>query len=186
MSASWVALAQTVAHAADVDQAVVKAEAERIAVVAKARDVAVAVFAPGGQGGGSGVVISPDGYALSNFHVTKGSGDAMKCGMADGRMYDAVIVGIDPVGDVAVIKLLGRNDFPTAEMADSDQVQVGDWAFAIGNPFLLATDFQPSVSYGIISGVRRYQYPAGTLLEYTDCIQTDASINPGNSGGPLF
>ena len=62
---------------ADVDAAVVKAEADRIAVVAKARDVAVAVFAPGGQGGGSGVVISPDGYALSNFHVTKGSGDAM-------------------------------------------------------------------------------------------------------------
>jgi serine protease Do len=178
---SWANVAR-----ADVDAAVVKAEADRIAVVAKARDVAVAVFAPGGQGGGSGVVISPDGYALSNFHVTKGSGDAMKCGMADGRMYDAVIVGIDPVGDVAVIKLLGRNDFPCAELGDSDQVQVGDWAFAIGNPFLLATDFQPSVSYGIISGVRRYQYPAGTLLEYTDCIQTDASINPGNSGGPLF
>ena len=179
--APWTASAR-----AEVDEAVVKAEADRIAVVAKARDVAVAVFAPGGQGGGSGVVISPDGYALSNFHVTKGAGDAMKCGMADGRMYDAVIVGIDPVGDVAVLKLLGRNDFPCAELADSDQVQVGDWAFAIGNPFLLATDFQPSVSYGIISGVRRYQYPAGTLLEYTDCIQTDASINPGNSGGPLF
>ena len=62
----------------------------------------------------------------------------------------------------------------------------GDWAFAIGNPVLLATDFTPSVSYGIISGVHRYQYPAGTLLEYTDCLQTDASINPGNSGGPLF
>ena len=56
----------------------------------------------------------------------------------------------------------------------------------MGNPFLLATDFQPTVTYGIISGVHRYQYPAGTLLEYTDCLQTDASINPGNSGGPLF
>ena len=56
----------------------------------------------------------------------------------------------------------------------------------MGNPFLLATDFQPTVTYGIVSGVHRYQYPAGTLLEYTDCIQTDASINPGNSGGPLF
>ena len=56
----------------------------------------------------------------------------------------------------------------------------------MGNPFLLATDFQPTVTYGIVSGVHRYQFPAGTLLEYTDCLQTDASINPGNSGGPLF
>jgi serine protease Do len=171
---------------ADVDESVLKAEAERVAVVAKARQAAVAIFAAGGQGGGSGVVISADGYALSNFHVTKGAGDAMKCGMADGRMYDAVIVGIDPVGDVALIKLFGRDDFPFADLGDSDRVRVGDWAFAVGNPFLLATDFQPTVTYGIISGTHRYQYPAGTLLEYSDCLQTDASINPGNSGGPLF
>jgi S1-C subfamily serine protease len=171
---------------ADVDESVLRAEADRMAVIDRAQQAAVAIFAADGQGGGSGVVISPDGYALSNFHVTKGSGDAMKCGMADGRLYDAVIVGIDPVGDVALVKLLGRDDFPHAEMGDSDQVQVGDPAFAVGNPFLLATDFTPSVSYGIISGVHRYQYPAGTLLEYTDCLQTDASINPGNSGGPLF
>ncbi len=65
-------------------------------------------------------------------------------------------------------------------------MRVGDWCFAVGNPFLLATDFTPSVSYGIVSGVHRYQYPSGTLLEYADCIQTDAAINPGNSGGPLF
>ena len=70
----------------------------------------------------------------------------MKCGMADGKLYDAVIVGLDPTGDVALIKLLGRDDFPHAELGDSDQVQVGDWCFAIGNPFLLATDFQPTVS----------------------------------------
>jgi S1-C subfamily serine protease len=132
------------------------------------------------------VVISPDGYALSNFHVTNEAGKAMKCGMADGRLYDAVIVGIDPTGDVALIKLLGRDDFPHAEMADSDQVQVGDGCFAIGNPFLLATDFHPTVSFGVISGVHRYQYPAGTILEYTDCLQADAAINPGNSGGPMF
>ncbi|MGC3969090.1 MAG: trypsin-like peptidase domain-containing protein [Pirellulales bacterium] len=71
-------------------------------------------------------------------------------------------------------------------MADSDQVRVGDWVFASGNPFLLAHDFKPTVSYGIVSGIHRYQYPAGTLLEYADCLQTDAAINPGNSGGPLF
>jgi serine protease Do len=147
---------------------------------------AISVFANAGQGGGSGVVITPDGFALSNFHVTKPAGDYMKCSMADGRLYDAVIVSIDPTGDVALLKLLGRDDFPYATMADSDQVRVGDWCFAVGNPFLLATDFQPTVTFGIVSGVNRYQPPAGTLLEYADCIQTDASINPGNSGGPLF
>lgn len=168
------------------DDKVLGAESERVRVVAKARSAAVAIFANQGQGGGSGVVISPDGYALSNFHVTRGAGIGMKCGMADGKLYDAVLVGLDPVGDVALIQLFGRNDFPYAEMADSDQVRVGDWAFAVGNPFLLATDFQPTVTYGMISGVHRYQYPANTLLEYADCIQTDASINPGNSGGPLF
>ena len=106
--------------------------------------------------------------------------------MNDGVLYDAVIVGIDPTGDVALIKLFGRDDFPAAELGDSDQVRAGDWALVIGNPFLLATDFKPTVSYGLISGVHRYQYPAGTLLEYADCLQTDAAINPGNSGGPLF
>ena len=144
------------------------------------------VFAAGGKGGGSGVLISPEGYALSNFHVVKPAGTAMKCALNDGQLYDAVVVGVDPVGDVALIKMIGRDDFPFAKMADSDKVRLGDWCFAVGNPFLLATDFQPTVTYGIVSGVHRYQYPAGTLLEYADCIQTDASINPGNSGGPLF
>jgi len=172
--------------AADVEQSVLAAESERIAAVKKATPSVLAIFARGGQGGGSGVVISPDGFALTNFHVVKPCGNAMKCGMADGKLYDAVIVGIDPVGDVALIKLFGRDDFPTAEIVDSDTVQVGDWCFAAGNPFLLATDFQPTITYGVVSGTHRYQYPDGTLLEYPDCIQVDASINPGNSGGPLF
>ncbi|HEX5104124.1 MAG TPA: trypsin-like peptidase domain-containing protein [Pirellulaceae bacterium] len=171
---------------AEVPQPVLEAEQARIASIEKAVKTAVAVFAKGGNGGGSGVVISPDGYALTNFHVVQPAGDHMKCAMADGELYDAVIVGIDPTGDVAVIKLLGRDDFPYSIMADSNEVQVGDWCFAVGNPFLLATDFQPTVTYGIVSGTHRYQPPAGTLLEYTDCLQTDASINPGNSGGPLF
>ena len=169
-----------------VDPAVAQAEQARIAAAAKAIPSVLAIFAPGGQGGGSGVVISPDGYALTNFHVARPCGTFMKCGMADGKLYDAVIVGLDPTGDVGMIKLFGRDDFPAAELGDSDEVQVGDWCFAMGNPFLLATDFQPTVSYGVVSGVHRYQYPAGTLLEYTDCLQVDAAINPGNSGGPLF
>ena len=172
--------------AADVDPAVLRAESERIAVMDKARPPVLAIFSPAGGGGGAGVVISPDGYALTNFHVAYPCGSFMKCGMPDGRLYDAVIVGIDPTGDVALVKLFGRDDFPFAEMADSDLAKVGDAVFAMGNPFLLATDFRPTVTYGILSGVHRYQFPAGTLLEYTDCLQTDASINPGNSGGPLF
>lgn len=174
------------ANAADIDQAVLEAQAERAAVIANAQQATIAIFTNNGQGGGSGVVISPDGYALTNYHVTAGAGDGLKCGMSNGGLYDAVVVGIDPVGDVALIQLFGRDDFPAAVLGNSDEVRAGDWVFVIGNPFLLATDFKPTVTYGIVSGIHRYQYPAGTLLEYADCIQTDASINPGNSGGPLF
>jgi len=71
-------------------------------------------------------------------------------------------------------------------MADSLKARVGQWCMVIGNPFLLNTNLKPTVSWGILSGVGRYQYPSGTLLEYADCLQTDASINPGNSGGPLY
>src|SRR5579884_1721872 len=170
----------------DLDTRVLKMEEERIKVIKDVQPSVVAVL----TGGGSGVVISEDGYALTNFHVTSAAhGPVMKCGLPDGKVYDAVLVGLDKVGDVALIKLLPRKEgakFPHARMGDSDKVQAGDWSLALGNPFLLATDFTPTVTFGLISGVHRYQYPAGTLLEYTDCIQIDTSINPGNSGGPLF
>jgi serine protease Do len=172
--------------ASDVADAVLQAEQERVAAIAKAVPTAVSVFVPGGAGGGSGVLISPQGYALTNFHVTSPAGSYMRCGLSDGNIYDAVIVGIDPVGDLALIQLLGRDDFPAAEMADSDQLVAGQWCFVVGNPFLLANNLQPTVTWGMLSGVRRYQYPSGTLLEYADCLQTDASINPGNSGGPIY
>ena len=147
---SWVGWLP-VARALDVPAPIAIAEQQRIDAIGKATKSALAIFTPDGNGGGSGVVISPDGYALSNFHVTSPVGDYLKCGMNDGRLYDAVIVSIDPTGDVALIKLLGRNDFVAAELADSDQLRVGDWCFAVGNPFLLATDFQPSVSFGLVS-----------------------------------
>ena len=167
-------------------QTVVEREAARVETLRRISPSIVCVMDPKGQGGGSGVLISADGYAISNYHVTSGSGTFMKCGLSDGKLYDAVIVGIDPTGDIALIQLQGRTDFTSAVPGDSDQVQVGDEVMALGNPFLLASDFTPTVTYGIVSGVRRYQYPANTFLEYTDCIQIDASINPGNSGGPLF
>src|SRR5712692_3698633 len=175
--------------AQDVNPAVKSAEAQRVAVIEKARPSVAAIFGPGGQGGGSGVLIDKDGYALTNFHVVEGAGPVMQCGLPDGVLYDATLVGLDKVGDVALIKLLPQKkgqDFPFAVLGDSDKVKAGDWCMAMGNPFLLATDFNPTVTFGLVSGVDRYQYPAGTLLEYTDCIQVDASINPGNSGGPLF
>lgn len=161
-------------------------EAARIETIRRITPSVVCVMAATGEGGGSGVLISADGFAISNYHVTSGSGSFMKCGLSDGRVYDGVIVGIDPTGDVALIQLQGRNNFESARPGNSDLVQTGDEVLALGNPFLLASDFTPTVTYGIVSGVRRYQYPAGTFLEYTDCIQIDASINPGNSGGPLF
>ena len=167
-------------------QTVVERESARVETLRRISPSIVCVMDPKGQGGGSGVLISADGYAISNYHVTSGSGTFMKCGLSDGKLYDAVIVGIDPTGDIALIQLQGRTDFTSAVPGDSDQVQVGDEVMALGNPFLLASDFTPTVTYGIVSGVRRYQYPANTFLEYTDCIQIDASINPGNSGGPLF
>ncbi|MFP6669759.1 MAG: trypsin-like peptidase domain-containing protein, partial [Pirellulales bacterium] len=98
---------------AEVAADVLEAEADRVATVKKISSCTIAVFGQGSTGGGSGVVISPDGFALSNFHVVKPSGDAMKCGMDDGKLYDAVVVGIDPTADVAMLKLLGRDDFPT-------------------------------------------------------------------------
>lgn len=178
--------ARLAAEEVQVPPAVVQAEQQRIAAIQRAVPTAVAVFVPGGGGGGSGVLISKDGYALTNFHVSSPAGAYMRCGLSDGNVYDAVIVGIDPVGDLAMIRLLGRDDFPVAELADSDLLQPGEECFVVGNPFLLASNLQPTVTWGIISGVRRYQYPAGTLLEYANCIQTDASINPGNSGGPIY
>lgn len=172
--------------AADIPDSIRTRQQQRIDTIAAIAPSVVCVMPPDGQGGGSGVLISADGYAISNYHVTSGSGNFMKCGLNDGKVYDAVIVGIDPTGDVALIKLLGRDDFPFCTPGNSDLVRMGDDVVALGNPFLLASDFTPTVTYGIVSGVHRYQYPAGTFLEYTDCIQIDASINPGNSGGPLF
>lgn len=175
------------ASAEDVpSESVLRAEQQRVEVMRKVAGSVVAVFGAEGAGGGSGVLISPDGYVLTNFHVVHGAGPFVKCGLNDGVLYDAVQVGIDPTGDVAVVKMLGREDFPTATLGNSDHLTVGDPVFAMGNPFLLATDFHPTVTFGIVSGLHRYQEPAGTILEYTDCIQIDASINPGNSGGPLF
>ncbi len=173
---------------------VAQAEKKRVEVINKVKPSVVAVMARDLRGNltgnGSGVLVDDEGYCLTNWHVTSAArSPLLKCGLPDGIIYDAVLVGLDKVGDVALIKLLPRkpgDKFPFAKMGDSETVKAGDWSLAMGNPFSLATDFTPTVTFGLVSGVHRYQYPSGTLLEYTDCIQIDTSINPGNSGGPLF
>jgi serine protease Do len=135
------------------------------------------------QGQGTGFIIHPDGYALTNHHVVE---NATKIQVRlDGRrdVFNATVIGDDPRTDVALIKLEGnRHDWPAIPLGDSDALQVGDYVVAIGNPFGL----DQSVSMGIVSAKgRRDIAPSGRRGLY-DFIQTDASINPGNSGGPLL
>jgi serine protease Do len=129
------------------------------------------------QGSGSGVIISPDGYILSNNHVVEGSQDVTVT-MADQQTYHAQVVGRDPKTDLAVLKINTKDTLPVAAMGHSTDLKVGDWVMAIGNPFGLGH----TVTAGIVSAKGRV-IGAGP---YDDFIQTDAPINPGNSGGPLF
>jgi len=127
---------------------------------------------------GSGVIVTTDGYILTNNHVVR-SADSLLVRLADGKEYPARTVGRDEETDIAVIKVDAQS-LPAADFADSDSVQVGEWVVAIGSPF----GFSSSVSAGIVSAKGRYSIPG--LQEYQDFIQTDAVINPGNSGGPLI
>jgi serine protease Do len=131
--------------------------------------------APRQHGMGSGVVVTDDGYILTNNHVVDGA-DEVKVSLQDGREFTAKVIGKDPQSDVAVIKIDAKN-LPHLELADSDKVEVGDVVLAIGNPFGIGQ----TVTMGIVSATGR-----GNMgLDYEDFIQTDASINPGNSGGAL-
>ena len=126
---------------------------------------------------GSGVIISNDGYILTNFHVVAKATET-KVRLADGREFDAKLIGTDEKIDIALIKIDAKTELKGAALGDSDALRVGDWVIAIGNPFGLAH----TVTAGIVSAKDR-MIGAGP---YDDFIQTDASINPGNSGGPLF
>ncbi len=130
------------------------------------------------QGAGSGFVIDPRGYILTNNHVVEGAFN-IRVKFDDGRTLEAEVLGTDPLTDIALIKLKSPpNNLPYVKLGDSDAVRVGDWVVAIGNPFGLAS----SVSAGILSAKAR---EIGAT-QYDDFLQTDAAINPGNSGGPLF
>jgi S1-C subfamily serine protease len=131
------------------------------------------------DGAGSGVIISPDGFALTNNHVVRGAG-RIEGVLNDGSVTTAEIVGTDPDTDLALLRLNGRVQ-ASAELGDSGALRVGELAIAIGNPLGL----QASVTAGVISALRRtLRGESGRLIE--DVIQTDAALNPGNSGGALF
>ena len=176
--------------AQDVDDSlrlVQAAEDYRIAVIERVVGSVIAIYGDDREGGGSGVIIDPSGLALTNHHVIQGAGTEGWGGLADGKLYRWSIISTDPGGDIALIQMHGRDDFPYSPLGDSDKVRVGDWAMAMGNPFVLSEDETPTVTLGIVSGVNRYQEGAGSnQLVYGNCIQIDSSINPGNSGGPLF
>lgn len=127
------------------------------------------------QGVGSGVIVTADGYILTNNHVVEGA-EEVKVSLQDGRELDAKVVGTDPKSDVAVIKVDG-GELPALAIGDSDRLEVGDVVLAIGNPFGIGQ----TVTMGIVSATGR----ATMGLDYEDFIQTDAAINPGNSGGAL-
>ncbi|MBM4063597.1 MAG: trypsin-like serine protease [Planctomycetes bacterium] len=224
--------------------AVLADEARRTAVVARCAPAVCSVMAMDQPGGGSGVVIDPAGFVLTNFHVV-GAADPKyelpapppppaaeleawraahpgaaaedekkfvadwqaawrdehqprgvahyknkKVGLPDGQLYEGEVLGIDPGSDLALLRLLPKTPGQTwaaCDLGDSDDLLVGETVFAMGNPFLLATDFTPTVTFGIVSGTHRYQEGQGNrMLVYPDCIQVDAPVNPGNSGGPLF
>lgn len=127
---------------------------------------------------GSGVIISADGYVVTNNHVVQGNVREVTAGLTDKREFKARIVGRDPLTDIAVIKINAQN-LPVVPWGDSSKVKVGQWALAIGSPFAL----NQSVTLGIVSAIGRSDMG---MAGYEDFIQTDAAINPGNSGGGLL
>ncbi len=133
------------------------------------------------RGQGSGFVIEADGLVLTNAHVVERS-NRVTVGFQNGQRLEGKVVGIDPITDLAVVRLVGSGSWPVAPLGNSDGLQVGDWAIAVGNPFGL----DHTVTLGIISSLNRNAAKLGITDKRLDLIQTDAAINPGNSGGPLL
>jgi serine protease Do len=133
---------------------------------------------------GSGFIIDPDGYILTNDHVIRGGAEVVVV-LRDGREFEGRVLGADPRYDLAVIKVDGE-ELPAAPLGDSDDVMIGEWVVAIGNPFgYLLDDSEPTVTAGVVSALHRDVQPQAAGSIYKNMIQTDAAINEGNSGGPL-
>jgi S1-C subfamily serine protease len=130
---------------------------------------------------GSGVIFQSDGLLLTNAHVVEGT-ERVNVGLQNGRRVEGRVVGRDRLTDLAVVRLVGSGPWPVAPLGNSDTLQVGDWAIAVGNPYGLDN----TVTLGIVSSLNRNARKLGILDKRLDLIQTDAAINPGNSGGPLL
>ncbi|MBD0385992.1 MAG: trypsin-like peptidase domain-containing protein [Nostoc sp. C3-bin3] len=133
------------------------------------------------RGVGSGFIIDKSGLVLTNAHVVD-KADKVTVRLKDGRTFEGKVQGIDEVTDLAVVKINAGNDLPVAPLGSSGNVQVGDWAIAVGNPL----GFDNTVTLGIVSTLKRSSAQVGINDKRLDFIQTDAAINPGNSGGPLL
>ena len=131
------------------------------------------------RAGGSGVIISEDGYIVTNNHVIENA-TKLKVKLNDGRTFDAKLIGTDPTTDVALIKIDGK-DLPTIPFGNSDNLRLGEWVLAIGSPF----DLQSTITAGIVSAKARQLGVIPNELRVESFIQTDAAVNPGNSGGAL-
>ncbi len=132
------------------------------------------------QSQGSGFIFA-DGLVITNAHVVSNS-DKLIVGLTDGRKFKGKVIGQDSITDLAIVKLSGQGPWPKAILGNSSQIQVGDWAIAVGNPFGL----ENTVTLGIISNLNRNVSQLGIYDKRFNLIQTDAAINPGNSGGPLL
>ncbi|MFM7651785.1 MAG: trypsin-like peptidase domain-containing protein [Vulcanococcus sp.] len=133
------------------------------------------------RGQGSGFLYDPSGLLITNAHVVEGS-TRVVVGLPDGRRAEGRVVGVDPVTDLAVVRLDGSGPWPVVGLGNSDALQVGDWVIAVGNPFGL----DQTVTLGIVSSLNRNAAALGITDKRLALIQTDAAINPGNSGGPLL
>ena len=132
------------------------------------------------RGTGSGFILSSDGRLITNAHVVEGS-KTVQVTLKDGQVYDGEVLGVDPITDVAVLKI-DAVDLPTVTLGNAEQLNPGEWAIAIGNPL----GFDNTVTVGIISAIDRPSSQVGVPDKRVRFIQTDAAINPGNSGGPLL
>lgn len=180
--ATALALSEAFAQVArQVEPAVVHIETEAARTDRRSEDPFDFFFGPRGRprrGTGSGVIVDPEGYILTNHHVIRGA-STIRVKTFDGRTYTPEVIGVDPETDLAVIKISRNEPFPYARMGDSNKLRVGDWVLAIGSPFGL----EQTVTAGIISAKDRVT--DGENAPFQRFLQTDAAINPGNSGGPL-
>lgn len=136
---------------------------------------------------GSGFLISEDGLVVTNQHVVGRNPQNITISTTDGESYDAVLLGSDELTDIALIRIQSDRVFPFVEFSNSDEIIVGEWSIALGNPFGLFNDGKPTVTVGVVSAINRdFRPDPNNPRTYIDMIQTDAAINRGNSGGPLL